>query len=295
MIKCYFIEIQSIESSQPKSNFKESEIEKLADSILETDALIRPLIVQNAGNEKFAVIEGHLEYYAAVRAREKNPIQAEEVNAFVIPEKVQNSAIEQLSICDNHLISRKQSSAIPSTANLIEPNPSIDNLTLEVSVTIASHVKPILDRLDRQEKALEMLKNKQSEQIDPSVISQQLQLILAQLADHKVVLDKLQPTEKVKITGINKKILDFRAWCEQMTNVTQLDNTLYLINTLTEEQLILKMKQSTISNGKKLAHNIIDKRNTQVDRQFDNWETIFNAEIGGLGEATIKKIIEKLK
>jgi hypothetical protein len=295
MIKCYFIEVQSIVSSQPRSNFQESEVEKLADLILETDALIRPLIVQDAGNEKYTVIEGHLEYYAAVRAREKNPIDAEEVNAFVIPEKVQKSAIEQLATCNNHLLVSRQSSSTSSIANLTETNSSTDKLTAEVSASIGSHIKPILDRLDNQEKVLELLGDKSSEQVTSSAILQQLESILTQLADQKIVLDKLQFTKEVKTPGISKKILNFRTWCDRLKDVNQLDITIDLINTLTEEQLFLKMKQSAISNAKKLATNIIDKRNAQVERKFDSWETIFNAKISGLGEATIKNIIEKLK
>jgi ParB-like chromosome segregation protein Spo0J len=294
MIKCYFIEVQSIISNQPRSNFQESEIEKLADSILETDALIRPLIVQDNGNEKYTVIQGHLEYYAAVRAREKNSLKAEEVNAFVITEKIQKSAIDQISICDNYLLSRKQISSTTNTATLTEDNLSIDKLRSEVSAIVASHIKPILDRFDRQEKVLDLLE-KPSEQVASPAILQHLESILTQLAAQKEILEELKSPKKVKIPGTNKKLLDFQQWCEQLKDVTRLDSTLNLINTLTEEQLLVKMKQSAIANSQKIAANIIDKRNTQTNSKFDSWETIFNAQISDLGEKTIKKIIEKFK
>ena len=295
MIKCYFIEVASIRSNQPRSNFQESEIEKLADSILETDALIRPLILQNTGDEEYTVIEGHLEYYAAVRAREKDSLKAEEVNAFIIPDKVQSSAIEQLSICNSNLLAATKYLPTATTNTSLETDLVVNKLLSEISVAITLQTKPILDRLDKQEKVLELLESKSSEQVELSVIKQQLQSILAQLAEHKLILDALKPSKAVKIPSVTKKVLDFRTWCEQRQDLTQLAKTLNLINTLSEEQLVLRMMHLKIAKVENLAANIIDKRNTQTDRRFDSWETILTAKISSLGEATIKKIIEKLK
>lgn len=293
MIKCYFIEVASIRSSQPRSNFKESEIEKLADSILETDALIRPLILQDTGNEEYTVIEGHLEYYAAVRAREKDSLKAEEVNAFVIPDKSQSSAIEQLSICNNNLLLTTKDVSMMATANT-SASIEVDNLASEISTVVGSHVQPILDRLAKQEKVLELLKSKSSEQVS-SVIQQQLQSILAQLAEQKLILDALKPSKAVKTPRISKKILDFRAWCEQRKDLTQLDKTLNLINTLNKEQLMLRMKQLKIRDPEKLSIGIITNRNMQQEQKFDTWETLIPIEGIGLGAKTIQKIIDNLK
>ena len=292
MIKCYFIEVASIRSSQPSSNFKESEIEKLADSILETDALIRPLILQETGDEKYTVIEGHLEYYAAVRAREKNSLKAEEVNAFVIPNKAQKSAIEQLSICNsNLLLTTKDLPVVATAGTLMETDLVVNKLTSEISAAIELQTKPILDRLTKQEKVLELLESKQSERVTSLAIQQQLQSILAQLAEHKLILDALKPSK-----AVSKRILDFRAWCEQRKDIIiQLSSTLNLINTLNKEHLVLRMKQLKISNAEKIATNIIDKRNNQTDQKFDTWETLIAIEGIGLGPKTIQKIIDNLK
>jgi ParB-like chromosome segregation protein Spo0J len=84
MIKCFFVDVKSIKSDLPKSNFVESELEQLADLILATDGLLRPLILQEIKAGKYQVIEGHREYYAAIIAKEKNIAKAEMVNAFVV-------------------------------------------------------------------------------------------------------------------------------------------------------------------------------------------------------------------
>ena len=98
MIKCFFVDIANISSETPRSNFEESDLEQLADLILQADGLLRPLIIKESGLEKYTVVEGHREYYAAVKAKEKDRQKAEMVNAFVIPIQTHVSAIDQLNL-----------------------------------------------------------------------------------------------------------------------------------------------------------------------------------------------------
>ncbi len=186
MIKCYFVEVKNIISNLPKSSFQESEIEQLADLILAANGLIRPLILKDAGGEKYTVIEGDLEYHAAVRAKEKNLLQAEEVNAFIIPTNLQKSAIDQIAL----LVNNKPSN-IPISTDI---NFSIDNLLLALSSTISLQIQPISDQLIDHKKTLDILEKRPTEvhlsieQLLPvlsSTISQQLQPIVDQIAEHK--------------------------------------------------------------------------------------------------------------
>uniref|UniRef100_UPI00286E23AE ParB N-terminal domain-containing protein n=1 Tax=Chamaesiphon sp. VAR_69_metabat_338 TaxID=2964704 RepID=UPI00286E23AE len=144
-----FVDVKSIKSDLPKSNFVESELEQLADLILATDGLLRPLILQEIRAGKYQVIEGHREYYAAVIAKEKNIAKAEMVNAFVIDPSNQKSAIAQLALLSE------------------TPLTGVTNTTTDSS------------QLDRLLPAIE------------SAVSEQLQPILAQLAKHTEILDRL--------------------------------------------------------------------------------------------------------
>ena len=90
------VDVKEIRSEVSRSTFSETEIERLADSILEANGILRPLIVKQIGVESYEVLDGHLEYFAAVRAREKNPRQGEMVNAFVV--SVKDEAIVQKQI-----------------------------------------------------------------------------------------------------------------------------------------------------------------------------------------------------
>ncbi len=95
MITFYLVDVKSITSNMPRSNFSEHEIERLADMILECDGLVKPLLLKQVEIEKYEVIDGELEYYAALRAREKNPRQAEMVNSLVISSEVEDLVLKQ--------------------------------------------------------------------------------------------------------------------------------------------------------------------------------------------------------
>ncbi|MEA5579900.1 chromosome partitioning protein ParB [Nodularia harveyana UHCC-0300] len=97
MIKFSLLDVKSITSDIPRSNFAEADLENLADMILESGGIIKPLVVKVTGVETYSVIEGHFEYYGAVRAKEKNPRKGEMVNACVISPKEEDSIIKQAS------------------------------------------------------------------------------------------------------------------------------------------------------------------------------------------------------
>lgn len=87
MLNFSLVDVKSIISDVPRSNFVEADLDNLADMILETGGIIRPLVVKMTGAESYTVVDGHFEYYAAVRSKEKDPRKGEMVNAFIISPK----------------------------------------------------------------------------------------------------------------------------------------------------------------------------------------------------------------
>ncbi len=98
MIEFYLVDVKNINSDIPRSNFIEGDLEALADMILESGGMIKPLILKNISLENYTVVDGHFEYYAAVRAREKDPRKGEMVNAFVISPKEEDIVVKQISV-----------------------------------------------------------------------------------------------------------------------------------------------------------------------------------------------------
>ena len=95
-MKFYTVDVKNITCNVPPSNFSNDALNSLADMIIESGGIIRPLILKTTGLETYAVVDGYFEYYAAVRAREKNPRQCEMVNAFVISPKNEEEIFKQV-------------------------------------------------------------------------------------------------------------------------------------------------------------------------------------------------------
>ncbi|NJR53857.1 MAG: hypothetical protein HC768_03975 [Acaryochloris sp. CRU_2_0] len=89
MTEYYLVDVKSISSNQRRSSFNENDLDKLARSILDSEILLKPLILNQTGPESYEVIDGNFEYYSAVRAKEINPRGGEMVSAFVISPKDQ--------------------------------------------------------------------------------------------------------------------------------------------------------------------------------------------------------------
>ncbi|YAF94279.1 MAG: chromosome partitioning protein ParB [Nodularia sp. CChRGM 3473] len=98
MMNFFLVDVKSITSNEPRSNFAETDLENLADIIIDTGGIARPLVVKMTGVESYAVVDGHFEYYAAVIAREKNPRQCEMVNAFIISPKDEDKIFKQVAV-----------------------------------------------------------------------------------------------------------------------------------------------------------------------------------------------------
>ena len=302
MIKCYFVDIKDISSDLPRSHFTESDLEQLANLILATDGLIRPLILKKRGEEKYTVIEGHREYYAALTAKEKNSSKAEMVNAFVINANIQASAIEQLQLLKDDL------------SPVVIPAPissGIEQLLPALSAAIAQQIQPLVEQLAEQKKMLEALmidrvnsatvlvetikqpdlpKPKDPSPIAPAVVVKPVKVV--EPKPFKLPKAEKSKPDKTPKATTSKKV----ATLPESTDPIKATNTLNLINTLSEDDLILKMERSKVSKAAiKLVPDIITIRDSQPDRKFDTWETVVALKIKGLGAKIVEGIIEKLK
>jgi Rho termination factor, N-terminal domain. len=95
MIKFYFVDVSSIQSNVPRSDFSEDQIEQLADMILESEGVLNVILLTQTGINNYIVLAGDLEYYAAVRAKEKNPRQGEMINAVIVQPQNQDTLLKQ--------------------------------------------------------------------------------------------------------------------------------------------------------------------------------------------------------
>ena len=101
MWKFLRVDITDINPSLPRETFSETELENLANLIIEMGGIIRPAILKKADNkkvdERYNIISGDLEYYASVIANQKVP-DIEMINAFVVDKEAENIALQQIQL-----------------------------------------------------------------------------------------------------------------------------------------------------------------------------------------------------
>jgi len=165
MTEYYLVDVKSIQSTTPRSNFKVDQLETLAQSILETGGLLSPLLLKQTGAEAYEVLAGDLEYYAAVRAKEIDPRKGEMVNAFVIPPKQQDAAVAQAALLSP--------APQPAATSLATPGPAgdadlrITNLESRLDEAIRD-IKQSQDReIKRLEQAVNDLKTQIPQRVEP--------------------------------------------------------------------------------------------------------------------------------
>jgi hypothetical protein len=101
MWKFLRVDITDINPSVARETFSETELENLANLIIEMGGIIRPAILKKADNkkvdERYNIISGDLEYYASVIANKKVP-DIEMINAFVVDKEAENIASQQMQL-----------------------------------------------------------------------------------------------------------------------------------------------------------------------------------------------------
>jgi hypothetical protein len=89
------VSVKRISSDIPASNFDQFELEVLGELSLAIGGfLVPPVLVRHSGGYK--VVSGHLQYHAAVLAKQLNPRAGENIPAIVLEEENQAAALNQL-------------------------------------------------------------------------------------------------------------------------------------------------------------------------------------------------------
>ncbi|BAU44474.1 ParB N-terminal domain-containing protein [Leptolyngbya sp. O-77] len=195
MSEYYLVDVKSIISKVPRSQFAVDEIEALAKSILAAGGLLSPILLKQTGAESYEVLAGDREYYAAVRAREINPREAEMVNAFVVPEGMSDAAVEQFER------SRALHPSLPSV-----PISDTQTPTLAPPAYVDQRITNLESRLDA---AIQDMK--QTQQRDMQRLEQQLQALQQQIPQKVEPLEIFNTAapetlmQKLAIAGIRGK------------------------------------------------------------------------------------------
>jgi phenylalanyl-tRNA synthetase alpha subunit len=199
----YLVDIKDITSDIPRSNFAESDLETLADIIIETGGIIKPLVIKAISPESYTVVDGHFEYYAAVRAKEKNPRKGEMVNAFVISQKTEDLVVKQIAAIEGLVSKDKPSKPLPEKVNL--DSSRLANLELRLEKQFNELKSEFI-----QERHSIDDKFKQIEKLIPQKTEQSSPLHLLNTLDKHQLSEKLQRSRIPGAEKVAKAIADAR-------------------------------------------------------------------------------------
>lgn len=180
LLKIQLLDITSLSSRKPRSLFSKSEIDKLAHVFLQVGGNVNLILVKRCGLEDFEVVEGHLEYYAAVRAREINDT-FERINGVIVDK-------------DNEYLLQEQHFSVNT-----ESKPVFTDTENQIQTLIATLENNIVDHLrDQLKSEVSCLEDNLSKNIERKfdgikvlVPRDEDHLGIFNSADFKVLIDKL--------------------------------------------------------------------------------------------------------
>jgi ParB family chromosome partitioning protein len=155
MWKFLRVDISDVVSSVDRSKFSTTELDNLANLIIEMEGLMRPAILKKVGFERYEVIYGDLEYYASVIANEKDP-RIEMINAFVINQECENIALQQIKFLSPNLTIPVKEETINTEKNLEKNfNEFKTSITNQLSKMQEDHQKDIQNIREEYKKAIQ--------------------------------------------------------------------------------------------------------------------------------------------
>jgi len=95
------VAVKKINSNVPRSEFLEDELNRTAELILKAEGIINPPVIRRTSLESYEVVNGHFEYYAAVKAREIDPRKGEMIGAFIIESENEKVLMDQVEAVRN--------------------------------------------------------------------------------------------------------------------------------------------------------------------------------------------------
>ncbi|MEM9922674.1 MAG: chromosome partitioning protein ParB [Cyanobacteria bacterium P01_D01_bin.50] len=228
MMNFSLVDVRSITSDVPRSNFAEADLDNLADIILEAEGIIRPLVVKTTGIESFSVVDGHFEYYAAVRAKEKDARKGEMVNAFVISPKLEDLVTKQAAILRGKESSSEPVQTTSGTSNL---ESRLQNLELRLEKQINELNSIIRQERETTDEELKQLKNKIPQPSHPLTLINTLDKDELTLKFQRSRISRAEKLSKAIIDARDKKSnKEFSDYCDVVNSVKGLgDKTILTI------------------------------------------------------------------
>jgi hypothetical protein len=272
------------------AQFPPSQIECLANLFLKAGDTISPILLRKISPIAFEVLEGHFEYYAALKAQEIND-QFTAIRAYVVPPDLESTILEQYNFLRSHSTSAPQ--AQPDLAqNLAQMETAIANrLEQKLSTTIDRIVE------ERINSSLQVFANQITQQLNSHLLDfkQSLSFVpISQVLSPPQAIDTIPESEpkskttkavspKTKTTSSKSKAKDTSI----NNDDPQVLQVLHDLNTMNFADLERKLSQSKSTKFTRLIH---EQRLLRSQQKFESIQDVI-ANVQGLAEKTMQKIV----
>jgi len=291
------------------SQFSAHQVENLANLFLKAGDTVSPILVRKISPIAFEVLEGHFEYYAAIKAQEIDE-QFTAIRAYVVPPELESTILEQYQF----LRSLSVSTPIPNTLVVNhEPVSDLANIEEAIANRLEQKLTAVIEKTieERINASLQVIVGQVAKQLDAHLTDFRQSLSLVPV--HQVIEAKPQPsqsipealpekttktvktqttskatskatkpkTERVKTTAKDKSIDN---------NDPKVSQVLNDLNSLSFAELQRKLSQSAKTNIK-FARPIDELRLQQPNQKLLSIQDVI-INIQGLAEKTMQKIID---
>ncbi|MEE3717764.1 ParB/Srx family N-terminal domain-containing protein [Tumidithrix elongata RA019] len=279
------VAVKKITSSKSCSEFDSERIEKLAQEILKAEGIISPLILNRTSLESYEVVDGHFEYYAAVKAREIDPRKGEMISAYIIDSE--NSAI---SSAIKEQIELLRASATDDLPQVDETAESVDrNLTAEILRSVVTKISNFETKISTFENLLIEKVNKIEQTTNNAKPSSEIfsvDAVINKLED-KLATVIGQSIEKYFLAN-NLLKLPSKPCKTLLYEKEKGKIVLQGFNTFDASQLKQKLSECGVRTAKSLSQKIYQVR---LLEPYNSIEDVIT-KINGLTENTMQKIID---
>jgi DNA uptake protein ComE-like DNA-binding protein len=284
MIDFFMVDVKDIQVSTTDHNFSQTVIENLADAMLASGGLIKPVILKQVGLQSYQLIDGHLEYYAALQAKAKDPRKGEMVNAFVISPDQEDLVRQQVTVLQSAYASVNQTETVTNIPANTSPQseqpdqsqhlPNSNNLSHNLSVTSVTDYTHFQSQLDAQLEA----KFSNYSQVIQNQLRQNQQ-------DFQIALQKMQSAWEATLNHqLQQQKIEIQAQLRSLSSSPSLVVTTSA--KISDPLLAVQEKSAVTKNGLSALININEVKTTEELLQL---KKIY--DIKGLGPKTAEKII----
>ncbi|MBD2006865.1 MULTISPECIES: Rho termination factor N-terminal domain-containing protein [Cyanophyceae] len=182
------VAVKKINSNVPRSEFLEDELNRTAELILKAEGIINPPVIRRTRGEsyEYEVVNGHFEYYAAVKAREIDARKGEMIGAFIIESENEKVLMDQVKVLRNRESNNESSVADTQPLNTVESSKEV--------IQIESLLPEMESLIDRK---LQLISSRISEQ-NEELLREQVEVLRSREINNESPVADIQPSNTVE-------------------------------------------------------------------------------------------------